>query len=92
MLENITQCCYWSTGQWISRTLSTLFNTSAADYEYSSSYGESLPLLIQMQLSHKTKEFCRNFIAFLESELSFEHFTKKKRKNEPHNLSIPEIL
>ena len=92
MLENITQCCYWSTGQWKSRTLSTLFNTSADDYEYSSSYGESLPLLIQMQLSHKTKEFCRNFIAFLESELSFEYFTKKKRKNEPHNLSIPEIL
>ena len=45
-----------------------------------------------MQLSHKAKTFCRNFIAFLESTLNFEHFEKKKKKKEPHNLSISEIL
>ena len=30
-----------------------------------------------------------NFIAFLESTLNFEHF---KKKNEPRNLSISEIM
>ena len=42
-----------------------------------------------MQLSHKAKTFCRNFIAFLESTLNFEHFEKKK---EPPRFSISEVI
>ena len=51
-------------------------NTSTANYEYSRSNGENLPLPIQMQLSEKPKNFCKFFIEFLESTLSFEHFEK----------------
>ena len=33
------------------------------------------------------------FIAFLESTLNIEHFEKKKiKKNEPHSLSISQII
>ena len=48
-----------------------------ADYKYSRSNRENLPLPIQMQLSKKPKTFRRVFIAFLESTLNFEHFEKK---------------
>ena len=48
-----------------------------ADYEYSRSIRENLPLPIQMQLSNKPKTFCCNFIAFFESALNFGHFEKK---------------
>ena len=53
------------------------FNTLTADYECNRSNMENLPLPIQMQLSKKTKTFCRVFIAFLESALNIEHFEKK---------------
>ena len=72
------------------------FNTLTADYKYSRSNRENLQLPIQMQLSKKPKTFLLHFycvfIAFLESKLKFEHFEKKKRKNEPHSLSISEII
>ena len=45
-----------------------------------------------MQLSKKPNTFCRFFIAFLESTLNFEHFEKKKKKNEPRSLSISEVI
>ena len=48
-----------------------------ANYEYSRSNRENLPLPIQMQLSVKTKNISLIFIAFLESTLNFEHFEKK---------------
>ena len=51
-----------------------------ANYEYSRSNRENLPLPIQMQLSEKPKTFCQFFIAFLESSLNFEHFEKEKKK------------
>ena len=60
-----------------------------ANYEYTRSNGENLPLPIRLQFSKKLKPFCRNFIAFLESTLNFEHFEKK---NESHSLSISEIV
>ena len=61
-----------------------------ADYEYSSSNRENLPLPIQMQLSKKPNQtFCGIFIAFLETTLNFQHFIKE---NEPTNLSISEII
>ena len=48
----------------------THFNMLTANYEYSRSNRENLPLPIQMQLSEKPK-------TFLESTLNFEHFEKK---------------
>ena len=45
-----------------------------ANYEYSRSNKENLPLPIQMQLSEKRKTFCEFSIAFFES--TFEHFEK----------------
>ena len=41
-----------------------------------------------MQLSEKSKTLCRIFIAFLEFALNFKHF----QKNEPHSLSISEVI
>ena len=71
------------------------FNTLTADYKYSRCNRENLRLPIQMQLSKKPKtlllHFYCVFIAFLESKLKFEHFEKKKKK-EPHTLSISEII
>ena len=61
-----------------------------ANYVYSRSNRENLPLPIQMQLSEKPKTFFEFFIAFLESKVNFEHFEKKK--NESHNLSISEVI
>ena len=61
-------------------------NTMTANYEYSRSNREHLPLPMQMQLSEKPKTFYQ----FLESTLNFEHFEKKK--NEPHSSSISEII
>ena len=52
-------------------------NTLNANYEYSRSNRENLPLPIQMQLSEKPKTSPGYFIAFLESTLNFEHFFKK---------------
>ena len=54
-----------------------------ANYEYSRSNRENLPLPIQMQLSKKAKIFCCIFISFLKSTLNFEHFEKKKKKGGP---------
>ena len=51
-----------------------------ANYEYSRSNGENLPLTIQIQLSENLKNFCRNFIAFLKSKVIFEHLKKKKKR------------
>ena len=64
------------------------FNTLTANYEYSRSDRENLPLPIQLQLSEKLKTFSQFFIAFLESTLNFEHFEKK---DEPHSSSIYEV-
>ena len=60
-------------------------NTLTANYEYSRSNGENLPLPIQLQSSKKPKAFCWNFIQFLEFTLNFECFEKKI---EPHSLNI----
>ena len=56
-----------------------------ANYEYSRSNSENLPLPIEMQLSEKSKIFSKFFIGFLESTLNFE-------KNEPHSSIIPEVI
>ena len=50
--------------------LNTILNTLTADYEYSRSNTDNLPLPVQMQLSEKLE-------TFLESALNFEHFEKK---------------
>ena len=59
-----------------------------ADYEYSRSNRENLPLAIQMHLSKQLETFFWNFLAVFESTLTFENF---EIKNKPHNLSISEI-
>ena len=48
-----------------------------ANYEYSRSNRENLPLPIQIKLSKKPSIFCCIFFAFLESELNFQCFEKK---------------
>ena len=53
------------------------FNTLTANYEYSRSNRENVPLPIQMQLSEKSKKFCQFFIVCLEFTLKFENFEKK---------------
>ena len=55
----------------------TKVNTLTANYEYSRSNRENLPLSIQMQLSKKPKTFCSVYFAFLESTLNFQCFEKK---------------
>ena len=64
------------------------FNTLTANYEYTRSDRENLPLQIQLKLSEKLKTFSQCFIAFLESTLNLEHFEKK---DEPHSSSIYEV-
>ena len=65
-----------------------LFNTFTANYEYSCSNTENLPLPIEIQLSEKPKTFCQFSIAFLESTSHFDHF---ETKSEPYSLSISEV-
>ena len=54
-----------------------MLNTLTANYEYSRSNTDNLPLPVQMQLSEKLETFSPFFIAFLESALTFKHFEKK---------------
>ena len=51
-------------------------NTLTANYEYSRSNRENLPLPIQMHLPEKSKTFSQLLIAFLESTLNFKHLKK----------------
>ena len=55
----------------------TNINTLTANYEYSRSNADNLPLPVQIQLSAKPETFSPFFIAFLKSALNFEHFEKK---------------
>ena len=55
----------------------SFINTLTANYEYSRSNTDNLPLPVQMQLSEKLETFSPFFIAFFESALNFEHFEKK---------------
>ena len=72
-----------------SEILGLLVNTLTANYEYSRSNTDNLPLPFQMQLSEKLKRFFPSFIAFSESALNFEHFQKTK---EVHSPSISEVI
>ena len=61
----------------------------AADYEFSGSNRDNLPLPIQIQSFEKLETFSPFFIAFLESALNFEQF---EQKSEPHGSSISEVI
>ena len=68
-------------------------STSTTDDEYFRQNRESLPLLLQRQLSKKSKicgslKICR-CIAVLISTVNFEHFQKEKQS---HNPSFSEIF
>ena len=65
-----------------------LDNTLTANYKYSHSNKENLPLPIQMQLSEKTKPFCHFFITFW----NLHYILNILGKNEPHSLSISEVI
>ena len=60
-----------------------------ANYEYSRSNRENLPLPIQMQLSGKPTTFLSIFCCIFGIYINFEHFETKK--NDPHSLSISEV-
>ena len=59
-----------------------------ADYKYSLLKWDNLRQPIQMQLSHKHKQFCQFVAAFLKCRLNFEHF---QEKDVPHRWCILEI-
>ena len=61
-----------------SEILALLVNTLTANYQYSRSITDNVPLQFQMQLSEKLKTFSAFFITFSESALNFEHLKKKK--------------
>ena len=61
--------------------------TLTANYEYSRSNRESLTLPIQMQLSEKPNSIVNFLLHFW--DYIFEHFFEK---NEPHSLSIFEVI
>ena len=49
----------------------------AADEKYPVLNGENLTILIQMQLSQKSKNYPEFFAGFLRFSLNFNHFEKK---------------
>ena len=61
----------------ICQTLGPLVNTLAADEKYRVLNGENLTILIQMQLSQKSKTYPEFFAGFLRFSLNFNHFEKK---------------
>ena len=65
-----------------SQILGLLVNTLTANYEYSRSNRENLPLPIQIQLSKKPKSTFGIYI-------KFSMFWKK---HEPHRSSISEVI
>ena len=58
-----------------------------ADYEYSGSNRDNLPLPIQVELSEKLQTFSRLSIALLEFALNCEYF---EQKSEPNCSSVLE--
>ena len=56
--------------------LGLLGNTLTANYKYSRSNRENLPLQIQTKLSEKTRCFCGIFFQFLQSTLNFQYSEK----------------
>ena len=74
--------------QFMNSSLDTLVNTLTANYEYSRSKTDNLPLPVQMQLSEKPEIFSPFFIAFLESALNFEHFETKTSRIAPVFLKL----
>ena len=71
-----------------SETLGLLVKKLSANYEYSRSNRENLPLPIQMQLSENPSIFCCIFFVFLESTLNFQC---SEKNNEPDRSSISEF-
>ena len=61
----------------IGEILGVFVHTLTGDAKYSVQYGETLPLLIQMQLSEKRKDFSQFFFPFTKSTSNFKRFEKK---------------
>ena len=73
--SNLSEHCKSSLVKY--ETLVLRVNTLTANNEFSRHNRENLALPIQTQLSKKQKAFCKTFIAFLESALSFMHYEKQ---------------
>ena len=71
-----------------SETLGLLVNKLTANYEYSRTNRENLPLPIQIKLSKKPSVFCSIFFVFLESTLNFQC---SETNNQAHRSSISEL-
>ena len=54
-----------------------VLNMLPANYEYSRNNTDNIPLLLQIQISGKVKIIFSFFIAFFESALNIENFSKK---------------
>ena len=74
-----------------SEILGLLVNMLTANYEYSSSNRENVPLPIQLLLSEKQKSFWSIFFfSFCLFGISFKFWTFWKR-NKPHNSTFSEV-
>ena len=71
-----------------SEILGQVVKKLTANYEYSRSNRENLPLAIQMQLSENPSIFCGTFFVFLESTLNFQC---SEKNNQPDRSSISEF-
>ena len=72
-----------------SEALGLLVKRLSANYEYSRSNRENLPLPIQMELSENPSIFWCIFFVFLEHTLNFQC---SEKNNEPHRSSISEVI
>ena len=72
-----------------SQILGLLVDILTANYKYSCSNIENLPLAFQMILSEKLKQFFPFLVALSESGLNFQHFEKKEKL---HSSSISEVI
>ena len=71
-----------------SEALGLLVKRLSANYEYSRSNRQNLPLPTQMQLSENPSIFCCIFLVFFESTLNFQC---SEKNNEPDRSSISEF-
>ena len=58
-----------------------------ANYEYSCTNADDLPLPVKMQSPSKLKTFSPILIAFFDSALNFEHLEKKKNQGQSSHIS-----
>ena len=68
--------------------LGLLVNKLATDGKYPVLNRDNLTIPVQIELSHKRKNFSQFFAEFLKSNLNFHYFEKK---DDPHAFCLSEI-